>query len=48
MESHPDPANALSDGPNSWPLELMEALLVELKALDDVTKSHPFLEDQLS
>ncbi len=47
IETHPDPANALSDGPNSWPLQLMEALLIQLKALDEVTKAHPFLEDQL-
>ncbi|MCZ6657230.1 MAG: 3-deoxy-8-phosphooctulonate synthase [Gammaproteobacteria bacterium] len=47
VETHPDPANALSDGPNSWPLQLMEALLIELKALDSLTKAHPFLEDQL-
>ena len=39
METHPDPANAKSDGPNAWPLEHMETLLVTLKALDEVTKN---------
>src|SRR5207342_2911632 len=34
METHPDPANALSDGPNAWPLARMRALLETLKALD--------------
>ncbi len=47
MESHPDPANALSDGPNAWPLQLMEPLLTTLKELDDVAKSRPFLEDHI-
>jgi 2-dehydro-3-deoxyphosphooctonate aldolase (KDO 8-P synthase) len=45
METHPNPAEALSDGPNSWPLKLMKPLLEQLKALDEVTKSRPFLED---
>lgn len=39
METHPDPAVALSDGPNSWPLDQMEALLKTLQQLDQVTKS---------
>lgn len=34
METHPDPAKALSDGPNAWPLERLEPLLAELQALD--------------
>jgi 2-dehydro-3-deoxyphosphooctonate aldolase (KDO 8-P synthase) len=34
METHPDPAHALSDGPNAWPLDLAEPLLAELQALD--------------
>ncbi len=38
METHPDPDNALSDGPNMWPLAKMEALLQTLKALDEVAK----------
>lgn len=38
METHPDPAKALSDGPNSWPLDKMEELLTTLIRLDVVTK----------
>ena len=38
METHPDPDKALSDGPNSWPLASMEALLKSLKAIDRVVK----------
>lgn len=34
METHPDPASALSDGPNAWPLDRLEPLLAELQALD--------------
>ena len=34
METHPDPARALSDGPNAWPLDRLEPLLAELQALD--------------
>ena len=39
METHPDPANAFSDGPNAWPLDQMEALLKQLIAIDRITKS---------
>jgi|TARA_Y100000310_G_scaffold333761_1_gene411960 2-dehydro-3-deoxyphosphooctonate aldolase (KDO 8-P synthase) len=39
METHPDPDNALSDGPNSWPLHQMEDLLTILKQLDGVVKA---------
>ena len=35
METHPDPDNALSDGPNSWPLDKMQTLLEELKMFDE-------------
>jgi 2-dehydro-3-deoxyphosphooctonate aldolase (KDO 8-P synthase) len=45
METHPNPAEAKSDGPNAWPLGLMGPLLEQLKALDDIAKSQPFLED---
>jgi len=45
METHPDPAKALSDGPNAVPLKHMEALLETLLALDAVTKKNAFLED---
>ena len=47
METHPDPANAKSDGPNAWPLDRMEELLQTLKNLDDAVKSGPFLEQDL-
>ncbi|MFP4161422.1 MAG: 3-deoxy-8-phosphooctulonate synthase [Ectothiorhodospira sp.] len=46
METHPDPDKALSDGPNAWPLDRLEALLITLKALDEVTKHQGFIEDQ--
>lgn len=39
METHPNPEQALSDGPNSWPLAEMPALLAMLKELDDVVKA---------
>lgn len=45
MESHPDPAKALSDGPNAVPLNKMAALLSTLVELDRVAKSGGFLED---
>jgi 2-dehydro-3-deoxyphosphooctonate aldolase (KDO 8-P synthase) len=45
METHPDPAKALSDGPNAVPLKHMKALLETLLALDRVTKKTAFLED---
>ena len=46
METHPDPAKALSDGPNAVPLDRMKELLASLVALDDVVKSTGnFLED---
>ncbi|PKM14843.1 MAG: 3-deoxy-8-phosphooctulonate synthase [Alphaproteobacteria bacterium HGW-Alphaproteobacteria-3] len=44
METHPDPDNALSDGPNAWPLAQMAALLETLMALDGVVKSAPLIE----
>jgi 2-dehydro-3-deoxyphosphooctonate aldolase (KDO 8-P synthase) len=47
METHPDPDRALSDGPNSWPLDRMEVLLEQLLELDRVAKSRPYLEDEL-
>jgi 2-dehydro-3-deoxyphosphooctonate aldolase (KDO 8-P synthase) len=46
METHPDPANALSDGPNAVPLNRMKELLESLVAIDSVVKSNgSFLED---
>lgn len=47
METHPDPANAKSDGPNMWPLDQLEPVLAVLKALDDVVKQHGFVEQGL-
>lgn len=47
METHPEPAKALSDGPNAVPLELMPQLLQSLQAIDQVVKSTEFLENQL-
>jgi 2-dehydro-3-deoxyphosphooctonate aldolase (KDO 8-P synthase) len=47
METHPDPDQALSDGPNAWPLQKLEALLTTLKLLDETVKSHGFLESEL-
>ena len=47
METHPDPDKALSDGPNAWPLDRMEQLLVALKALDATVKQQGFLETEL-
>jgi 2-dehydro-3-deoxyphosphooctonate aldolase (KDO 8-P synthase) len=46
METHPDPANAMSDGPNAVPLHHMKALLETLLALDRVVKTQPLLENQ--
>ena len=46
METHPDPKNAMSDGPNAVPLQYMKALLEQLVALDRVTKSQRFLENE--
>ncbi|MDO9089679.1 MAG: 3-deoxy-8-phosphooctulonate synthase [Burkholderiaceae bacterium] len=45
METHPDPAHALSDGPNAVPLKHMRALLETLLELDRVTKRAGYLED---
>ena len=47
METHPDPAKALSDGPNAWPLALMKPLLETLKELDGLVKSRPRAEEML-
>jgi 2-dehydro-3-deoxyphosphooctonate aldolase (KDO 8-P synthase) len=46
METHPRPDQALSDGPNAWPLERMADLLVAAVEIDRVVKSHPYLEEQ--
>jgi 2-dehydro-3-deoxyphosphooctonate aldolase (KDO 8-P synthase) len=47
METHPDPAKALSDGPNAWPLKLMKALLATLKDIDSLVKRRGFAEQSL-
>lgn len=44
IETHPDPDKALSDGPNAWPLGRMKELLKQLKEIDDLVKSRPFVE----
>jgi 2-dehydro-3-deoxyphosphooctonate aldolase (KDO 8-P synthase) len=47
METHPDPDRALCDGPNSWPLAHVRALLETLKALDETVKRHGYAENSL-
>jgi 2-dehydro-3-deoxyphosphooctonate aldolase (KDO 8-P synthase) len=47
METHPDPAKALSDGPNAWPLDRMRPLLATLAELDIAVKRQPFEESLL-
>ena len=47
VETHPDPDRGLSDGPNMWPLALMEELLETLKLLDETVKARRFLESSL-
>ena len=47
METHPDPDNALSDGPNAWPLDQMESLVGTLMELDAVTRSSAMPENKL-
>jgi 2-dehydro-3-deoxyphosphooctonate aldolase (KDO 8-P synthase) len=47
METHPDPDKAPSDGPNAWPLAMMQALLETLAELDRTVKKHGFAENKL-
>ena len=47
METHPDPASALSDGPNAWPLGEMQALLATLKEIDSIIKAQDLPETGL-
>ena len=47
VETHPDPAQALSDGPNSWPLGRMRELLETLIEIDRVVKGRRFAEADL-
>jgi 2-dehydro-3-deoxyphosphooctonate aldolase (KDO 8-P synthase) len=46
-ETHPDPAKALSDGPNAWPLHLMKELLHTLRDIDALVKQKGFIEARL-
>ncbi len=48
METHPDPAKALSDGPNAWPLPHMKVLLQALKQLDNLAKQAGFAENLIT
>jgi 2-dehydro-3-deoxyphosphooctonate aldolase (KDO 8-P synthase) len=49
METHPNPAKALSDGPNAVPLEHLKELLASLKAIDaSVKQNNLFLEDRFA
>ena len=48
METHPNPSEAWSDGPNAVPLKHMKALLETLQALDRVVKAQPWLENHFS
>ncbi|MGR8930950.1 MAG: 3-deoxy-8-phosphooctulonate synthase [Gammaproteobacteria bacterium] len=47
METHPKPEEALSDGPNSWPLHRMKELLQTLQVIDRAVKSGPLIETTL-
>src|SRR5512137_1304957 len=47
METHPEPAKALSDGPNAWPLDRMRSLLTVLREIDAAVKSRPYEESTL-
>ncbi len=47
METHPNPEKALSDGPNAWPLRLMQPLLETLTELDRLVKKSGFAENQV-
>jgi 2-dehydro-3-deoxyphosphooctonate aldolase (KDO 8-P synthase) len=47
METHPDPAKALSDGPNAWPLAMMRELLETLVGIDRTVKKNGFAEQRV-
>ena len=47
METHPNPEEALSDGPNMIPIAKMEEMLKALQDIDNITKRNGFLEDTL-
>jgi 2-dehydro-3-deoxyphosphooctonate aldolase (KDO 8-P synthase) len=46
METHPNPDQALSDGPNAWPLDKIRGLLETLKQLDELVKKQGFAEQE--
>lgn len=48
METHPDPAKALSDGPNAFPLGHLEKMLQTLKALDALVKQQGLIEENVN
>ena len=48
METHPNPEKALSDGPNAWPLGLMQQLLETLRELDRTVKKNAFVETKVT
>lgn len=48
METHPRPEEAKSDGPNSWPLAMMQSLLTQLKEIDAGVKALDYLEDSVA
>jgi 2-dehydro-3-deoxyphosphooctonate aldolase (KDO 8-P synthase) len=48
MESHPNPEQALSDGPNSWPLDRIRELLETLMLIDQTVKRQGFAESELA
>ncbi len=48
METHPDPANAKSDGPNSYPMHQLKSMLGMLQQIDKVVKSAPFAENEIA
>jgi 2-dehydro-3-deoxyphosphooctonate aldolase (KDO 8-P synthase) len=47
IETHPDPENALSDGPNSWPIDRMKELLEVLVTIDEAVKANSLIETTL-
>ena len=47
METHPDPDNAKSDGPNAWPTQRLKELLTTLQQIDVAVKAAPFDADNL-
>ncbi len=47
METHPEPAKALSDGPNAFPLGHLEELLYTLKILDGAVKEQGLIEENI-